>query len=176
VNPFGLEAVGRAFNYFDTVPLVTLARRGVDFGAVGLEPGLVPVGSDRGTPEQWDRFRNIMLPEMVASQQARCVVEPGERARVILHPIAIEDKAKPPPGQPQKSRMIHNLAGRLRCKTSGRRFKSFSDSTPHEELPSVPLARISDIIFALVLLESLGFRATVHGGTVDLQAAYYQVA
>ena len=176
LNPFGLERVGQAFGFFDTEPLVRLAKKGVDFGAAGLPPGLRPVGSDCGSAEQWARFGSSMLPDMLALGQARLVTDPIAAAKVIVHPVAIVDKAKPPPGKPQKSRMIHNLAGRLWDPVSRLRFPSFNDATPHKDLPSVPLAQVSDVVAALVLLSREGFRETVHGATVDLQAAYYQVA
>jgi hypothetical protein len=172
LNPFGLQALGTLFGFLDTAPLVTMARKGVDFGASGLRPGLRPVGSDRGSDEQWARFGEVMLPAMVAAGQARRVWDPGEAARVIVHPLAIEDKAKPPPGQPQKSRMIHNLAGCLWDSATGERFPSFNDSTPWHDLPSVPLAKVTDLVAALCLLASLGHRSSIHGGTIDLQAAY----
>ena len=176
LNPFGLELVGRTFGFFDTAPLVELARKGVDFGAQGLCPGLRPAGRDQGSPEQWDRFRRDLLPEMLAAGQARRVVVEEEVAVTVVHPVAIVDKARTNPDAPVKSRMIHNLAGRLRDPSTGKIFPSFNDSTPHEHLPSVPLARVSDVVSALVLLASLGFQSTVHGGTIDLKAAYYQVA
>ena len=176
LNPFGLAEVGRAFGFFDTVPLVELAQKGVDFGARDLRPGLRPAGADHGSPEQWDRFRRDLLPEMLAAGQARGVFGKADAEAAIVHPVAIVDKAKPKPGQPQKSRMIHNLAGRLRDPVTGKRFPSFNDSTPYTELPSVPLARVSDVVAALVMLAALGFQDSVHGGTIDLKAAYYQVA
>ena len=89
LKPFGLLELGRAFYIFDTPSLVEMARKGVDFGAAGLVAGLRPAGRDQGTPEQWARFGSTMLPEMLATGQARRVWDPGEVARVIVHPVAI---------------------------------------------------------------------------------------
>ena len=85
LNPFGLQALGRAFGYFDTPSLVEMARKGVDFGASGLVAGLRPAGRDQGTPEQWERFGSSMLPDMLTQGQAKRVWDPGEAARVIGH-------------------------------------------------------------------------------------------
>ena len=176
LNPFALELLGSEFGFFDTAPLVAMAKQGVDFGAAGLPGGLRPVGADRGTAVQWDRFRTSMLPDMLASGQARCVTDPADISRTIIHPIAIEDKAKPPPGKPQKSRMIHNLAGRLWDPVSRRRYPSFNDATPFGDLPSVPLTKVAEVVSVIVLLARAGYRDSLHGATIDLQAAYYQVA
>ncbi len=94
LNPFGLEVVGRTFGFFDTEPLLDLARKGVDFGVRGLRPGLRPAGSDHGTPEHWERFRRDLLPEMLASGPARKVLGDTEAASAIVHPVAIMDKAR----------------------------------------------------------------------------------
>ena len=57
----------------------------------------------------------------------------------------------------------------------GDRLPSLNESTPWQDLPSVSLTTISQIIMVLLLLASLGYKDTISLTSVDLESAYYQV-
>ena len=163
LNPFGIALLARLLNWFDGPALVRMVFRGVCFLASGLVAGSRPAWANRFTDDSAgnsasDYFASTLLPKMLRKGHCRRAL-PEEIPQCVVHTISLIPKAVV-----GTFRMIHDLTCAL-VAPDGSRGVSFNKATPHLSLPKTRLATI----------EKMGFRATVHLASVELEAAYYQV-
>jgi hypothetical protein len=173
LNPFGIALLARLLNWFDGPALVRMVFRGVCFLASGLVAGSRPAWANRFTDDSagnsaTDYFASTLLPKMLRKGHCRRAL-PEEIPQCIVHTISLIPKSVV-----GTFRMIHDLTCTL-VAPDGSRGVSFNEATPHLFLPKTRLATIAGVLEVLSMLEKMGFRATVHLASVDLEAAYYQV-
>jgi hypothetical protein len=173
LNPFGIALLARLVSWFDGPALIRMAFRGVCFLALGLVAGSRPAWPNRFSDDAAgnsaaDYFSSTLLPKMLRKGHCRIAL-PAEIPRCIVHTISLIPKAAV-----GTFRMIHDLTCTLES-PSGQQGLSFNESTPHWFLPKTRLATIEGILEVLSMLAKMGFRATVHLASVDLESAYYQI-
>ena len=173
LNPYAVAWLARELDFFDGPCLVSMAFNGVRFRASGLPSPGRPAYANRFVDDVAGNsaevfFRETLLPKMLRLGHCR-LATPLEESLAVVHAISLIPKSVP-----GTFRMIHDLTCGL-LDVADVEHTSFNESTPHQFLPRTALTTIEQIVEVLCELAALGFKATIHLASVDLEQAYYQI-